>query len=192
MWTALNVQFVCVLGCSVSALIAAGIWERKGNKSKENEGQGKRERKGKRVKYTNTNHMQLVCICLSTWVLQTFLSGSGSFCVHGCIFMAAVYKWEQGCVFNSLASVFTAHTQVLDHRKRVSHLLGSKACQKYKNRAEERHNHKNTDHRLSHFRPHPSKYWKTLRCLCHSPPIRQRHMCPSHCGHLWLRGRRLV
>lgn len=39
---------VCVLGCSVSALIAAGCWKRKGNKSKKNEGQEKRERKGKK------------------------------------------------------------------------------------------------------------------------------------------------
>lgn len=39
--------------------------------------------------------------------------------------MAAVYKCAQGCVFNCLASVFTAHTLVLAHRKRVSHLFGS-------------------------------------------------------------------
>ncbi len=35
--TALNVPFVCVLGCLVSALIAAGCWKRKGNKSKKRE-----------------------------------------------------------------------------------------------------------------------------------------------------------
>lgn len=53
---------VCVLGCSVSALIVAGSLERKGNKSKENEGQGKRERKGEKKGQIHKAHAAGLCL----------------------------------------------------------------------------------------------------------------------------------
>lgn len=105
----------------------------------------KKERgREKRVKHTNTNHMQPVCTRLSTWVLQTFLTGSGSFCVHGCM-----YIYIYGCCLQMCARLCVQLPRFCLHcthtgfgpQKESESPFRFKKC---KNRAEEKHTHTNT------------------------------------------------